>query len=499
MRIPVLGVLVAALALLAPACKTPDLQGPVVRSPVTPTATATPAAVPTVVPGPTAVPVTPGISDKVIRVGVIADTSTGNVVSDGSESAWLAMRAWAQSVNDSGGVGGRNVEVVLINANVFDHRAAIQEACRSDIFALVGSYARFDGDGVDILNEESCRLPDFPAAALSPARRESPVTFVSNPTANNLGQAGPARYLSERFPDAATAVATVVLDLPVAFYRAEREIEAATKAGFEFSFRTTVDLNEDYAAIAAALEEADVRAISWSAGGRRLLELLQARAKPVDPPLSPPAEAGGATPAGQPGPEPPEGDEELDAELAFVHCSLDCYSRGWAEDVGELGSNVWVSIGMLPFEEPGESAALVEYLFYLTQVGPDANPEAGKDLIGLSSWASALLFERAVNQAMFTSGGGLTRDLVIEAAGTITEWDGNGLHGPTNPAEGIPSPCFVLMSPTPGGWVRRHPLAQGTMDCEAGNLVELTTSATLGVSPSRPDPAESSKPGAASG
>ncbi len=515
MKSSVLGVLAATLALFAAACKTPDLEGPVVSSSVTPAVTATPEPTVPAAPGPTAEPATPGISDDTIRIGVIADAGTGNVVTGGSEAAWLAMRAWAQSVNDTGGLGGRDVEVVLINANVFDHRAAIQEACRSDVFALVGSYALFDGDGVDILNDESCRLPDFPAAALSPARRESPVTFVSNPTSNDLWQAGPAQYLSERFPEAATAVGTVVLDLPVAFYRAEREIEAATRGGFEFSFRTTADINTNHESVATELLEADVRAISWSADGRRLLELLKARAELVAP--SPPStDEEGVEPessVGQPengppadqddlaaeGQEPPTGGAELSAEgqepstnLAFVHCSLDCYSRSWATDVGKLGANVWVSIGMLPFEEPGESAALVEYLFYLTQVDPDANPETGQDLIGLSSWASALLFQDAVNRAMFTSGGGLTRELVIKAAGTITEWDGQGLHGPTNPAAGIPSPCFVLMTPTPDGWVRRHPVARGTMDCEADNLVELTTSATLGVNPDRPNPAESS-------
>lgn len=489
----------AALALLAAACSAPDLKGPEVSSPVAPTATSTPQATATAGPGPTAEPMPPGISEEVIRIGVIADASIGNAITDGSEAAWLAMRAWAQAVNDSGGLGGRDVEVVLINANVFDHRAAIREACRSDIFALVGSYALFDGDGVEVLNDESCRLPDFPAAALSPARRASPVTFVSNPTSNEFWQAGPAQYLSERFPEAAAAVGTAVLDLPVAFYRAEREIEAATTGGFVYTFQSTAEVvNENYETLAAALLEAEIQAISWSADSRRLLELLEAWADlvaqlppPVVDEVQPEEDSEAATEEDVAEPEE-EPVEAFPPELAFVHCPVDCYSKGWASEVGELGSNIWVSIGMLPFEEPGENVELVEYLFYLAQiVDPEVDPEAGQELIGLSSWASALLFEEAVNRAMFTSGGGLTRELVIEAANHITEWDGRGMHGLTNPAEGIPSSCFVLMTPTPGGWIRRHPLTQGTMDCEADNLVELVESATLGVNPSRLNPAAS--------
>ncbi len=509
-------VLTVTLALVVAGCKTPDLRGPVVSSPELATPTPTPEPLDTVVPGPTAAPVRSGVSDEVIRIGVIADSSTGNAVTGGSEAAWLAMRAWAQAVNSSGGLGGRDVEVVLFDANVFDHRAAMREACESDIFALVGSYALFDGDGVDILNDESCRLPDFPAAALSPDRRASPVTFVSNPTSNTVWQAGPAQYLSERFPNAAASVGTVVLDMPVSFYRAQRDIEAATAGGFDFAFEATADvIEEDYDALASAMLEANVLGISWSADRDRLMELLQARASlfaqlptfdfpaPEEDPLATPGEDASEVDeadAAEPGEteftadaqgEPLEdgADEEPADGPTFVLCGADCYSQSWAAEVAELGSDLWVSIGMLPFEEPGDNVELVRYVLFLRE---EVDEEAEVDLIGLSSWASALLFEEAVNQAMFTSGGGLTRELVIESARTITEWDGRGLHGPTNPAEGIPSSCFLLMSPTPSGWIRRHPATQGTMDCDPDNLVELVESATLGIEPNRPDPAESS-------
>ena len=514
-----------ALAMAVAACKTPDLEGPVVSRPSLATPTPTAEVEIPETPGPTAEPVAPGISDEVIKIGVIADASAGNAVTGGSESAWLAMRAWAQAVNSTGGLGGRDVEIVLIDSNVFDHRAAIQEACDSDIFALVGSYALFDGDGVDLLNDESCRLPDFPAAALSPARRESPVTFVSNPTSNDLWQAGAARFLSERYPQSSAVLGTVILDLPVAFYRAQRDIEAASAGGFGFAFQATADVvGEDYDALAFALLESGARGIFWSADSPRLLELLKAWESLMEqvPSLlfggsedesageTEGEEEGEASVAAEEESTPiPEAEvdpdsEELPIEVGdgetaeedeptgrefFVLCSTDCYSQSWAEQAGELGSNIWVSIGMLPFEEPGDNVELVRYVLFLRE---EVDEEAELELIGLSSWASALLFEEAVNRAMFTSGGGLTRELVIEAAGTITEWDGRGLHGPTNPAEGIPSSCFMLVSPTPSGWIRRHPTTQGTLDCDPDNLVELVESATLGIDPNRRNPADTS-------
>ncbi len=474
-----------ALAVMAAGCQTPDFQGPVVSSPELATPTPTSEPEDTVVPGPTAAPIRPGFSDEAIRIGVIADSGAGDAVTGGSEAAWLAMRAWAQAANSGGGLAGRNVEVVLFDANVFDHRAAVREACDSDIFALVGSYALFDGDGVDVLNDESCRLPDFPAAALSPARRSSPVTFVSNPASNAVWQAGPARYLSERFPEAAASVGTVVLDLPVAFYRAQRDIEAATAGGFDFAFEATAEvIDEDYGALASAMSEAGVLGVAWSADSGRLTQLLEAQAGLF-------AQDPAASPEGAPD-EAAEAGSGQAVGPTFVLCGADCYSPSWAAEVAELGLDLWVSIGMFPFEEPGDNVELVRYVLFLRET---VDEEAEVDLVGLSSWASALLFEEAVNRAMFASGGGLSRDLVIDAARTITEWDGRGLHGPTNPAEGTPSPCFMLMSPTPSGWIRRHPATQGTMDCDPDNLVDLVDSATLGVDPTRLHSAETAASG----
>ncbi len=452
--------------LLGGACQKPNLQGPVVSSPELVTATPNAVERADIPPNELAKPATPGLSQEVMRLGVIADITDNNAVTAGSEAAWFAMKAWAGSVNERGGLGGRNVEVVLFDSNVFSHADAVSRACESDIFALVGSYALQDGNGVDLLNAESCRLPDFPAAALNPDRRESAVTFVSNPTSNSIANAGPAQHLSELFAESASAVATVVVDMPVAFYQAQREIEAGTSAGYNYLYRATADaVDQDYDELAQELQRIGARAITWTADGERMLQLLEAWER-----LSSAAQAEDVV-------------DNLETDLAtaefFFHCGANCYSQKWAEQVGELGQNVWVAINLLPFEEAGDNVELVRYVLSLRE---QVDADAELNLVGLSSWASALLFEEAVNRARFLSGGGLTRELVIEAARTITEWDGQGLHGLTNPAEGLPSPCFMLVTPTTSGWIRRYPATVGTMDCETDNLVELAASATLGLS-----------------
>jgi len=243
-------------------------------------------------------------------------------------------------------------------------------------------------------------------------------------------------------------------------------------------------IDEDYGALASAMSEAGVLGVAWSADSGRLTQLLEAQAGLF-------AQDPAASPEGAPD-EAAEAGSGQAVGPTFVLCGADCYSPSWAAEVAELGLDLWVSIGMFPFEEPGDNVELVRYVLFLRET---VDEEAEVDLVGLSSWASALLFEEAVNRAMFASGGGLSRDLVIDAARTITEWDGRGLHGPTNPAEGTPSPCFMLMSPTPSGWIRRHPATQGTMDCDPDNLVDLVDSATLGVDSTRLHSAETAASG----
>ena len=458
-------VIFVPLAVVATACSEPVV--PLVQPP----ATATPVPSPTVTPAPTVANVPtptpapfegePGISATEIRVGVIIDISGDPVNDQMSLSALQAVQAWAGDINNNGGLVGRQVVVERVETSplLADHAGAINIACNRDFFALVGSTALFDGDGLDQLESPQCGIPDFPAVVNSQERLESRVTTVSNPIVNNLWAAGSERWLAESQPEAAAAAATMLLEFPVTIVNGERMIEAAERQGYEFVHRPQIAFDTDFAAEAAALGERGAALLTWRNDGGRLIDLLgQLSAQEIERPL-------------------------------VVECGQACYSDAWVDAAGADGEGVSVWLPTPPLEELDTSSELTRYFFLLSGLDSDAVPTS----TGIAAWASALLFEEAVNIAVGTGTAdfdpnAITRDSVIAAADSITQWDARGLHGTSNPATNTPSACFVLMTLTDGQWERTFPERRGELDCSSDNLVNLTITTTLGSEQPTPTP-----------
>lgn len=417
-------------------------------APATPVPTATPE--PTALPqAPTPTPAPfegePGVGADVLRIGVIADVAgTVELGAENTLGAFEAVDAWAATVNATGGIaGGRTIEVVRFDSQVVRHADQIDLVCNSDIFALVGSAALDDGAGLDQLTSPDCGLPDFPAAASTIERLRSPGTFVSNPVAGRIWNAGWARYYDDTYPAAADAAGTVLFGFAAAQVNGERMIEAASAQGFEFVVRPTADPSTDFTAEVAGLVDGGARSLVWRNSGQRLLDLLR--------------ELG------------PDRDS-----FRLIDCGQACYARSWVEEAGRLGRGVSVWLPMLPFEDAEFSPELARYLFALPSVHPDAVPT----VVGVEAWAAGLLFQEAVERSLGTGTAdydpdSISRAGVIAAARTITEWDANGLHGVANPAERIPSACFTLLTLDDGGWDRTFPARRGAMNCRPENLVEL--------------------------
>ena len=449
--------LLVPLAVVASACSEPVV--PLVQPPatLTPVPAPTPTPAPTVpnVPTPTPAPFEgePGVSADEIRVGVIIDSSGDPVNDQMSQSALQAVQAWAASINDAGGLVGRQVVVEGIETSpvLADHAVTINIACNRDFFALVGSTALFDGDGLDQLESPQCGLPDFPAVVNSQERLESRVTTVSNPIVNNLWVAGSERWLAETRPDDAAAAATMLLEFPVTLVNGERMIEAAERQGYEFVHRPQIGFGTDFAAEAAALAESEAALLTWRNDGARLIDLLgQLSAQELDRP-------------------------------AVIECGQACYSDTWVEAAGAEGDGVSVWLPTVPVEELDTNSELTRYSFFLGQLDAGAVPTS----TGISAWAAALLFEEAVNLAVGTGTpefdpNAITREGVIAAADSITQWDARGLHGTSNPSFNVPSGCFVVLTLTNGQWDRTFPERRGELDCSADNLVNLTITTTLG-------------------
>ena len=398
----------------------------------------------------------PGLTATTLRVAVIADVETGGVADGRSRSVEVAMRAWAEAVNSAGGLAGRTVEVVSLDAGLFGHEAVLAEACDGDIFALVGSDALLDDEGVELLADPACDLVDFPARVHSPGRAASPRTFQAAPVSNEVANVGALRWVAERQPVRIRSTATFFVDFPVTVIAAERTAEAARGVGFDLVYDPSVAITEDLDPHVQDMAAAGVHHVLWDADTHRLLDLLAS------------LDAAGLT--------------------IGVNCATACDSALFLESAGDRADGVLIWSPYLPLREEAHSPELAAYRQWLAVV----DPEAVADLQGVAAWAAGRLFEEAVRRAV---GAGtpeedlsaLSASSVATAAAGILNWHGHGLHGPSSPGTGEATPCGVVMGASGGILYRFHPVAPGTFDCSPENLFALEATAQLGLDP-LPDP-----------
>ena len=439
-------VLLALSLIAASACSDPVF--PTVSPPPTVTPVApTPTPVDTTSPEPVQeVSTEPGLTSDVMRIAVIADGENSSINDGESESVWQAVEAWATAVNQTSKLAGRTVVVERIDSAVSRHAEAIEQVCTGDYFALIGSSSINDSEGLSLLSSPECSLPDFPAFIYSAQRLNSEITFVSNPAYSQVTNAGWAAYFSRVNPDAVERAATLFPELSPLVLGGNQTIEAATATGYRFIYSPIYDFETDFLLEAESLIESDARSLTWRNSGSQLLSFLGA-INQVDP----------------------------DFRFDFIDCGQNCYSQNWVAAAGDFGEGVSVWLPYLPIEEAELSDELLRYLFYLLSTH---GSEGVTSAAGVAAWSAGLLFEEAVSRAVGLDSAAydpdsLTREAVIEAAKTINFWDANGLHGVSNPSEGIPSPCYVIVTLQEGVWKRSYPSRPGELDCEDSNLVTL--------------------------
>lgn len=454
-----LALAVLAIALMAVLGACGDPQVPVARSssgelveatsepePPTPTPPPTPTADtrPDDDPAPTPVPVRqPGLTADTIRLAVIFDDETQGAADQLFRDGWLGALAWANEVNESGGLGGRMVEVVPVDSRLFDHRSALEQVCEGDFFAIVGSHSLGDAEGAELLGTEDCNIADFPGQVYGSRRAASPVTFLSNPFLNDIRQAGPARFLVEQFPEESQNVGLLrYFDLDLA-NESERQREMLIAQGMQV-VELPADLDEDPAErIVDRLDELGADPLVWTADPDRLIQLLSS----------------------------------LEERPSFVLCDWGCYSQQFILDGGDAVEGVYTWIAHDPFEGLNERGELILYRVNLASV----SREARWSEVGFQSWLAGRLFEASFNALIAAEPEAPTREQLVRVAQATEFYTANGVLSATSPAEGLPTPCFVLMVVRDGRWEQEHPQPPRDKDCDEANLFGLVTSRSLGV------------------
>ena len=457
--------LLGVLALLATACKNPVVPQagpPQTTQPSTSTAppnSSTTTTIPDGNPIEPAAPAVPGLTDQVMRLAVIADVETGGVADNRSRSVWGAISAWAAEVRIRGGLAGRELDITHFDTGLFNHQEAINQVCEGDFFAVVGSDALLDNDGIERLGGPDCPVLNFPAIAYSPQHQSHPNTFLSNPQPPDMLQIGPLQQMAASRPAGAEAAALPLLsNLDPVLINGEKLREGATAADFAIVADPEVELVSLLCApheLYRDLTDMEAKAVLWNTYGGWLSQLLATQglapesitdsaieldepstASPDDPDQQPTADNPANQPdtpiASKPAPSstvsnllcpspvatpdiPSETAEEpastpdppAQLELDFTLCHHTCHSHLTTDLLVEAAAqnnlnnpNLLVWTHLLPIEEIETNDQLWRYIILLQLVGDSGDDQPFfPDLQGLAAWSAGRLFQEAVTIA----------------------------------------------------------------------------------------------------
>jgi Periplasmic binding protein len=377
-----------------------------------------------------------GVTDDTIQIGTITDkgfTSRPGLNQEMYDAA-VAFAGWCNSL---GGINGREVVVEDRDAAMLSFNTEIVEACEAD-FALVGGGAVLDDS--DNGGREACGLPNFPGYVVSAGARDGglQVQALPNPVGNiNIG---PYRIIADTDPEVIDRMGIITASFGSVIDVRDDTVAAAEELGYEVVYSGGYDsLGEsNWRPFAEAIRDADVQVFDFVGEPTYLGQLLLAL-------------------------------DEIDYHPRYIVLNANFYDTLFLETSGAIAENTFVRLQFTPLELADENAATADYLALMEEFNPDGKVA----LLGMQAMSSLLLWA----QSAAACGNELTRECLLDEAGSVTEWTGGGLHALQNPAEQRPGNCFLSMEMTPEAFVVSDELTaanDGIFNCDDANVAALS-------------------------
>jgi hypothetical protein len=399
--------------------------------------------------------------------GVTADSITVTVVAavdvPGAQGLFQGVvdgvEAWAEYMNDDGGLAGRDVEVNFVDSRLSgdEARNAFIEACENS-FALIGTSVLFL-QNFDDLTEctdqagQATGLPDFPVVITEVNHQCSPVSYSINPpflqcdTRDDPEQTyrvgtGPTQYYVDQFgelegaflyPSPAESESAKNTQVPIFTAQGEQGIEMAYEQDV-----SALAPQSEYTPIASRIAQ---QSLTYAKSGLDFTSTVKLRK---------------------------EATLQSVTSVEVWDCSLQCYDSGLIDDGGSDVEDQYVYMPFLPFigegAERGKSETLASFLEYVDD--PDG--------FSVQGFSAGLFFSEAVQNVVDEGGNNaVTRAAVIEEAPNVNQFTAGGMMGKTNVGAREASPCFNLVQVQDGEFERVFPKKKGKFDCKKSNVVEL--------------------------
>jgi len=373
------------------------------------------------------------------------------------EDAAKAFVAWC---NEQGGVQGLPLELVELDAGVFNVPAVMEQACE-EVFALVGGGLVLDNQSFPRFHE--CSMIDIAGFTVSTEKAMSNGMAQPLPNPSNIKPVGWMQWAAENYPDEVQRTAVVYGDTGSIVTTAQQDMESMRQLGDitivdEITYRTLGESN--WAPLAQRLKDNNVGFMTFVGQPANLVSLLRSM-------------------------------NEIGYRPPLIVQQTNFYDEVLTEGAGDLADGVFVRTSYTPFEEADESPAMAKYLANMAKYNPNGKI-AG---LGVQATSAYLLFVTSANTCLDDGDGVLTRECVLAAAKAITAWDGGGLHAPGNPAENLGANCEMMLRIDGGAFVRQYPERGGEGDDGGGwrcydrseKLTGDYGDVNAGVDPSRPN------------
>ncbi len=324
------------------------------------------------------------------------------------KGAAVGVEAYAAYVNSQGGINGRKI-VVNASDDQFvgsTNKQLTEEAVQSD-FATVGSFSTEDSFGGVVLAENP-QMPNV-SIALDPATQKLPNTYAAVPPAA-FWPLGPLVYFKDKYPTKVLHTATIVADLPSTLNLWNYEKAAMEHVGYKVLYSP---------ALPATTTDFTPQIVTMKDMGVQILFLEQ---------------------------EPQNYASSIFKDLdeqnfhPIVVLGAAAYSHQLVPDSGGPAN---VDGAYLEQQEAlflGEDAATIPAVGTFNDWVQKVSPGFTTDFFALQGWLAAELFAQGLRNA----GSDPSRGSEQEALRKITSFNGNGLVPTSNPAQKIPSGCYII-------------------------------------------------------
>jgi ABC-type branched-subunit amino acid transport system substrate-binding protein len=343
-----------------------------------------------------------GITSTSVNVANVS-TLTGGLF----KGAGVGVQAYTDYVNSTGRVNGRKITVDAGDDNFTGagNKQATQNAISND-FAMVGNFSLEDSFGGALLAQNP-GMPDV-SQVLDSATNKLPNVFSPVPL-NDGWQEGPMQYFKQKFPQDISAVGSLVANEPSAAATWDGEKYVMEKVGYKLIYEDTYAVTQgDFTQNVIQMKDLGVKILfidqmpaNYASSVLKALDQQN---------FHPQVVLGAATysdtlVAASGGPSAVNGD--------YLSQNSSLYLGQDATAIPAVGTFLhWVNV---------------------------ASPGFQSDLFTLYGWLSAELFAQALKNA----GSDPSRGSLLQALSKITEFDGDHIVAPTDPAAKSTSNCYL--------------------------------------------------------